>query len=106
MGMDNSYWDEVDEIGLGGFIEGLVGRGGLKLSMKERCDKQHSVIKMIKKIVIFSILMQSMNQKSNALQSILGIFLWAAHAPQKVINSLAHMGISISTDAINAPICT
>ncbi|KIJ58557.1 hypothetical protein HYDPIDRAFT_73279, partial [Hydnomerulius pinastri MD-312] len=57
-----------------------------------------------KKTVIFSILMQSVNQKSNALQSILGIFLQSAHAPQKVIDTLACMGISISTDAINAAI--
>ncbi|KIK83656.1 hypothetical protein PAXRUDRAFT_153093, partial [Paxillus rubicundulus Ve08.2h10] len=53
---------------------------------------------------IFSILMQIMNQKSNTLQSILRIFLQSAHAPQKVINSLTRMGISISTDAINVAI--
>ncbi|KIK73655.1 hypothetical protein PAXRUDRAFT_20626 [Paxillus rubicundulus Ve08.2h10] len=45
--------------------------------------------------------MQGINQKLNALQSILGFFLQSAHAPQKVIDTLAHLGVSISTDAIN-----
>jgi len=45
--------------------------------------------------------MQSVNQKSNALQSILGFFFQSAHAPYKVIDTLAHLGVSISTDAIN-----
>src|SRR5258705_13873328 len=57
-----------------------------------------------KKIVIISIIMQSINQKSNALQSILGLFLQSAHTPQKVIDTLAHAGISISTDAIHAAV--
>ena len=48
--------------------------------------------------------MQSVNQKSNALQSILGFFLQSVHAPYKVIDTLAHLGISISTDAINMAI--
>ena len=48
--------------------------------------------------------MQSVNQKSNALQSILGFFLQSAHVPYKVIDTLACLGISISTDAINMAI--
>ncbi|KIJ09813.1 hypothetical protein PAXINDRAFT_17114 [Paxillus involutus ATCC 200175] len=35
------------------------------------------------------------------MQSILGLFLQSAHAPYKVIDTLAHLGISISTDSIN-----
>ncbi|KIJ69569.1 hypothetical protein HYDPIDRAFT_80011, partial [Hydnomerulius pinastri MD-312] len=57
-----------------------------------------------KKIVIISILTQSTNRKSNALQSIVGIFLQSTHTPQKVIETLAHMGISVSVDAINGAI--
>ena len=45
--------------------------------------------------------MQSVNQKSNALQSILGFFFQSAHVPYKAIDALAHLGLSISTDAIN-----
>ncbi|KIK80360.1 hypothetical protein PAXRUDRAFT_158903, partial [Paxillus rubicundulus Ve08.2h10] len=46
------------------------------------------------KIMICSILMQSTNWKSNAFQSILGISLQSVHAPQKVIDTLARLGIS------------
>ena len=45
--------------------------------------------------------MQSSNQKINALESIIGIFLHSCRTPEKVIETLAHMGVSISTDAIH-----
>ncbi|KIK73796.1 hypothetical protein PAXRUDRAFT_20490 [Paxillus rubicundulus Ve08.2h10] len=45
--------------------------------------------------------MQGTNQKSNTLQSILRLVLQSAHAPYKVIDTLARLGISISTDSIN-----
>ncbi|KAG2045317.1 hypothetical protein BDR03DRAFT_848737, partial [Suillus americanus] len=57
-----------------------------------------------KKVGVISIMMQSTKQKSNALQSIIGIFLQSAHTPQNVIDTLARIGISISTDAINAAV--
>ncbi|KAG1906365.1 uncharacterized protein F5891DRAFT_1125670 [Suillus fuscotomentosus] len=53
---------------------------------------------------LLGILMQGTNQKSNALQSILGIFLQSVHAPQKVIDTLSRIGISISCNTINAAI--
>ena len=102
-----SYWDEVDEIDLEGFIEGLTAEGGPKLPTRDSHVRRLAAIRMIvsvqshvsesyahidrdqKKTVIFSILMQSMNWKCNALQSILGIFLQSAHAPQKVVGSHA-----------------
>ncbi|KAG2344671.1 hypothetical protein BDR05DRAFT_975433 [Suillus weaverae] len=57
-----------------------------------------------KKVVILSILMQSSNQNSNALQSIFRIFLQSMHTPQRVIETLSRMGISVSVHAINAAI--
>ena len=54
-----------------------------------------------KKVVIISIMMQSTNQKCNALESVFGIFLHSTNTPEKVISALAHMGLSISVDAIN-----
>ncbi|KAI0695888.1 hypothetical protein BC835DRAFT_1414574 [Cytidiella melzeri] len=54
-----------------------------------------------KKVLISSILMQGRSQKANWLQSMCGIFLHAIHAPQKLVDSLAHMGISISQTAIH-----
>ncbi|KAG1846521.1 hypothetical protein C8R48DRAFT_616294, partial [Suillus tomentosus] len=40
----------------------------------------------------------------NALQSIFGIFLQSMHTPQRVIETLSRMGVSISVHAINAAI--
>ena len=49
---------------------------------------------------IISIMMQSTNQKCNILQSILGVFLHSCNTPQRVIQSLARMGTSISSATI------
>jgi hypothetical protein len=48
--------------------------------------------------------MQTVNQKSNVFQSIFGIFLQSAHAPQKVIDTLSRMGICVSVDSINTAV--
>ena len=48
--------------------------------------------------------MQSRNQKCNALESVFGIFLHSTNTPQKVIQALAHMGISISISSIHLAI--
>ncbi|KAI0684930.1 hypothetical protein BC835DRAFT_1421798 [Cytidiella melzeri] len=53
-----------------------------------------------KKVIVSSIIMQGRNQKSNWLQSMCGIFLHAIHTPQKLVDSLAHMGISIAQPTI------
>jgi len=47
---------------------------------------------------MISIMMQGTNQKCNTLKSVFGIFLHSCNTPQKVIDALAHMGISISVD--------
>ena len=48
--------------------------------------------------------MQSTNQKTNALESIIWIFLHSCGTPEKVIETLAHMGLSISVDAVHQAI--
>jgi hypothetical protein len=50
---------------------------------------------------MISIMMQSRNNKSNALESVFGIFLHSTNTPEKVIQALAHMGISISLRVSN-----
>ncbi|KAI0038958.1 hypothetical protein FA95DRAFT_1504832, partial [Auriscalpium vulgare] len=54
-----------------------------------------------KKVAIISIMMQSMNQQCNALQSVIGIFLHSCNAPEKVIKTLSHLGLSISLTSIH-----
>ncbi|KAF8450849.1 hypothetical protein L210DRAFT_3639881 [Boletus edulis BED1] len=86
------YWNALD----GGDI-----RRGRRPT--DRLDKQRAVA-TIKKVVIVSIMAQNKNQRANQLQSMLGVFLQSAHAPQKVIETLAHMGLSISLSSINSAI--
>ncbi|KAH7917213.1 hypothetical protein BV22DRAFT_979647, partial [Leucogyrophana mollusca] len=50
---------------------------------------------------IISILKKSTNQKANSLSSMIGIFLQSTHTPEKVIETFARMGLSISVDAIH-----
>ncbi|KAM6490449.1 hypothetical protein JOM56_014122 [Amanita muscaria] len=57
-----------------------------------------------KKSVIVSIMLQSTNQKANTFASILGIFLHSCRTPQKVINTLARMGLSVSQSCIHTAI--
>ncbi|KAI6109396.1 hypothetical protein EV401DRAFT_1891429 [Pisolithus croceorrhizus] len=103
---DDSYWDAVDEIDLEGFISGLTRESSPPSCGLDKRSRRHAaVIRIVrKKVVVMSILMQSMNQKANALQSIIGIFLQSAHTPQKVIDTLACIRISISTETINGAI--
>jgi hypothetical protein len=48
-----------------------------------------------------SVMMQSSNQRCNTLQSAVGMFLESCNTPETVQELLAHMGISVSTMAIN-----
>ncbi|KAJ7200531.1 hypothetical protein GGX14DRAFT_571939 [Mycena pura] len=70
-------------------------------SKAEKLAKRREALIVIKKVVIISILMQSTNQQSNMLESVIGIFLHASNTPSKVIETLARMGISISVDSIH-----
>ncbi|KAI6111628.1 hypothetical protein EDD16DRAFT_1694167 [Pisolithus croceorrhizus] len=82
----DSYWDDMDEIDLEG------GAGTTPINQEQ------------KKMIAMSILMHGSNQKANVLQSLLGLFLQSTHTPYKVINTLAHLGISISTNTINVAV--
>ncbi|KAI5982307.1 hypothetical protein EDD15DRAFT_2377924 [Pisolithus albus] len=119
-GVFETFWDDVDEIDLEGMINELTGEWGLRPPVKDMRAKRRSAMGLMvrayytrertginetqKKTIISSIVMHGLNQKSNALQSLLGLFLQSAHAPYKVIDTLAHLGISVSTDTINRAI--
>ncbi|KAG1766500.1 hypothetical protein EV702DRAFT_945987, partial [Suillus placidus] len=55
---------------------------------------------------VMSIMMRSTNQRSNTLQSLVGMFLQSMHTPQKVIETLERMGVSVSVNAIFAATCS
>ncbi|KAL6308380.1 hypothetical protein BKA93DRAFT_815411 [Sparassis latifolia] len=60
---------------------------------------QHHEIQ--KTVTIISIIMQSIDQQCNALQSTLGIFLHSCNTHEKVVKALARIGISISLSSIH-----
>ncbi|KAF8179320.1 hypothetical protein K438DRAFT_1769029 [Mycena galopus ATCC 62051] len=70
----------------------------------EKLAERHEALLRIKKVVIISILMQSTNQQANIMESVIGIFLHASNTPSKVIEPLAHMGISNSVDSIHGAV--
>ncbi|KIL66326.1 hypothetical protein M378DRAFT_62853, partial [Amanita muscaria Koide BX008] len=50
-----------------------------------------------RKVICVSIMLNSSNRLSNALQTIIGLFLHAANAPETVRELLARIGLAIST---------
>ncbi|KAG1731026.1 hypothetical protein EDB19DRAFT_1912702 [Suillus lakei] len=83
----DSYWDDIDDTDLEGLINGFLS--GTTPDGNKQTERHTAIVTI-----------------SNTLQSILGIFLQSTHTPQKVINTLSCIGISISTDLINAAICS
>ncbi|KIM55780.1 hypothetical protein SCLCIDRAFT_17343 [Scleroderma citrinum Foug A] len=84
---DTSYWDEVDAIDLEGFIDGLISEESQPSSPHKKRAKRRMATMMIV-----------------SASFVLGIFFQSTHTPQKVINTLARIGISISTETINAAV--
>lgn len=48
--------------------------------------------------------MQNTNQRCNALQSVVGMYMHSCNAPEASIELLAHMGCSVSTTTINSTV--
>ncbi|KAI0045268.1 hypothetical protein FA95DRAFT_1495650, partial [Auriscalpium vulgare] len=57
-----------------------------------------------KQTICMSTLLQNTNRRCNAVQSVLGVFMHACNTPDKVIETFAHSGLSISSTAINQSI--
>jgi hypothetical protein len=107
---DDDLWDQLGDLDLEAIIETLTDspvekeqrritrRKAILAIVGQLCDwilgcdinDQH----LQKKVVILSILMQSSNPKTNALESIIGIFLHSCGTPEKVIETLAVRGRS------------
>ncbi|KAJ3560196.1 hypothetical protein NP233_g10995 [Leucocoprinus birnbaumii] len=65
---------------------------------------RNATLMVIKTVVCISILLQSTNKDCNYLQSILGIFFHLALVPEKVIETLAHAGLSVALSSIHSAI--
>ncbi|KAF8168746.1 hypothetical protein BJ912DRAFT_862514, partial [Pholiota molesta] len=72
--------------------------------MLERQEDRYKKHLIIKKVVSISTMLQSTNNRCNALQSIMGIFLQSCNCPETLRELLARIGLSISTSTINEAI--
>ncbi|KII91005.1 hypothetical protein PLICRDRAFT_64202, partial [Plicaturopsis crispa FD-325 SS-3] len=79
------------------------GREKKKKSWK-RAAARNTALLTIKSVVVISIFLQSTNERCNWIQSVLGIFLHSTSAPEKVVETLAHAGLSISLRSIHRAI--
>ncbi|KAG2154427.1 uncharacterized protein EDB93DRAFT_1239484 [Suillus bovinus] len=79
---EEAYWEELGEGDLEGIISGLANDA--------------------ESITVLSIMMRSTNQRSNTLQSLVEMFLQSMYTPQKVIETLKRMVVSVSVNAIFA----
>ncbi|EMD37415.1 hypothetical protein CERSUDRAFT_35729, partial [Gelatoporia subvermispora B] len=57
-----------------------------------------------KTVICLSIVAQSTNQKCNALQAMVGIFLHACSTPENVVDLLSRFGLSVSRSTIYSAI--
>ncbi|KAF6764718.1 hypothetical protein DFP72DRAFT_799188 [Ephemerocybe angulata] len=80
----------------------LVEEGAdLPENLIELEEEQLEALLSIKKVICLSIMMQHGNQRCNALQSIVGLFLHSCNTPESVVEFLAQVGLSVSATSIN-----
>ncbi|KDQ05607.1 hypothetical protein BOTBODRAFT_72403, partial [Botryobasidium botryosum FD-172 SS1] len=53
-----------------------------------------------KRVVLFSICMQSNERRCNALQTIVGMFAHSCNTPERVLETIAHAGLSVSSSSV------
>ncbi|TFY52853.1 hypothetical protein EVJ58_g9778, partial [Rhodofomes roseus] len=58
-------------------------------------------LRTVRIVALFSIVAKSSNQQSNAFPSIVGVFEHACNTPDRVIEMLSQLGLSISPSSIN-----
>ncbi|KAF7293617.1 hypothetical protein MIND_01141000 [Mycena indigotica] len=68
---------------------------------RERAIERRTSLRVIRAVMIISIILQTVNQQCNRIQAILGIFFHSLNVPEKVIETLAHAGLSISLSSIH-----
>ncbi|KIL57952.1 hypothetical protein M378DRAFT_87180, partial [Amanita muscaria Koide BX008] len=85
--------------------EARLEGAGRQRSISNSSQEEKSVsLLQIKKSVIVSIVLQSTNQKANTFASFLGVFLHSCRTPQRVVNALARMGLTVSQSCIHTAI--
>ncbi|CDO68504.1 hypothetical protein BN946_scf184998.g1 [Trametes cinnabarina] len=95
---EDEYWAGNDVLGMD------TGGGQIATAGWGKASERRELLIRIKTIVIVSILIHNNDQRCNALQSIIGIFLHSCGAPEKLIKVLSRSGLSISLASIHRAI--
>ncbi|PPQ76588.1 hypothetical protein CVT26_012793 [Gymnopilus dilepis] len=99
---DKMQVDEVPDVDENGISsKESDGKNKKKLKRQQRAMRRRASLHVIKSVVCISIFLQSSNERCNYLQSVLGLFYHSAAVPEKVIEVLAHAGLSISLSSIH-----
>ncbi|KAG1854537.1 hypothetical protein F4604DRAFT_1883343 [Suillus subluteus] len=69
-----------------------------------RAAERNAALMVIKAVVCISIFLQNSNERCNYLQGMLGFFYHSTSVPEKVIETLAHAGLSISISSIHSAV--
>ncbi|KAI9434779.1 hypothetical protein H4582DRAFT_1818304, partial [Lactarius indigo] len=101
LGEDDAADENIDAVGddSDSGIQQEDERRPRKRSRKD-VSARNTAIRVIKSVVCISIILQSANENCNHLQGIIGMFVHSANVPQRVIEVLAHAGLSISIKSI------
>ncbi|KAJ3559556.1 hypothetical protein NM688_g272 [Phlebia brevispora] len=75
-----------------------------KIHENTGAEEHRRTVVSIRKVSILSTIMLTANQHCNALASIIGLFCHANKTPEKVIETLSRVGITISQNAIHEAI--
>ncbi|KDQ56406.1 hypothetical protein JAAARDRAFT_195051 [Jaapia argillacea MUCL 33604] len=67
----------------------------------DQVESEAEKLLSIKKVTCVTIMTQSTNQRCNPLPAVMGIFGRCSNTPERVMEVLAHAGLSISTTAVN-----
>ncbi|KAF9225045.1 hypothetical protein BS17DRAFT_795313 [Gyrodon lividus] len=91
---------DLGEIG-GENLQERVRGNEVEERAKELSDALHNALLLVIKVIVcISIFLQSSNERCNYLQGVLGLFYHLTSVPQKVIETLAHAGLSVSIKSI------
>ncbi|KAG9078878.1 hypothetical protein FS749_009064 [Ceratobasidium sp. UAMH 11750] len=84
--------------------EDLVDVTPIPVVRRTQGDKAHihqSELSIVRGVSVISTLMQSSNARCNRLPTLVGLFTHSTHTPEKVVELLAHAGLSISPSSVN-----
>ncbi|KAI0258557.1 hypothetical protein BC834DRAFT_813350, partial [Gloeopeniophorella convolvens] len=103
---EDEYWAQLDEeesiaeVDQPGAMDVDNDNDGMSKQRRRAIARRATLIR-IKRVVILNILMQSTNQRCNALACFIGLFCHSTSAPELVIEMLAHAGLSVSITGIH-----